>query len=166
MEVECVFSEKRTPISELVKGTPDRPLREPALVLLACLFNVFQIYQLSVSLTQTPIVDPWMVDYWLIMVMGTVTALIGWYVAFSIILLIGAGVVYFLNRRAGGAVILVISIIGLLVGFVSISMGFMLGMNAMRIITGFLSPIFGLIAGINGVRAEKPPMTHDAQEII
>jgi hypothetical protein len=168
MEVESLFSEKTTPISELVKGNPDRPLREPAMVLLACLFNIFQIYSLITILPQVSVpIDPFdpfsfMNHYMLQMISG----LVGWYIAFSVILLIGAGVVYFLNRRIGGAVILVISLIGLLTSFMAISITFVFTRNFATLLLGFLAPILGIIAGIWGIRAKDLSTPVATQEII
>jgi hypothetical protein len=161
-----LFSEKATPISQLVKGSPDRPLREPVMILLACLFNIFQIYQLVVLRSSiTSPYDPFF-GWFQMMIASTVPVLIGWYIIFSGILLIGAGVIYFLNRRAGGAIVLVISIVGLLMGFVGMSISMMISYNSLFVIVSFLAPVFGLVAGIWGVRAEKPPITEDMQEII
>jgi hypothetical protein len=167
LEAESVFSEKTTPVSELVKGNPERPIREPALVLLTCLFNVFQIYQLVEISIQGPSFsfDPFfgMVQ---LMMFGMISGLIIWYVVFSIVLLLGAGVIYFINRRAGGALILVISIIGFLIGFVGMGITIIFTFNLLFVITTFLTPFLGLLAGIWGVRAEKPPTRTDMQEII
>jgi len=162
-----VFSEKTTPVSELVKGNPDRPIREPALVLLTCLFNVFQIYQLVEMSVQGPTFgfDPYM-GMFLLMMVGMLSGLIIWYAAFSVILLIGAGIIYFINRRAGGALILVISIVGFLVGFVGMAISILFAFNTLFLVTTFLTPFLGLLAGIWGVRAEKSPTTADMQEII
>lgn len=160
-----MFSEKTTPVSELVKGTPDRPTREPALVILACLFNVFQVYQLLEISTQVPTFDPYL-EWYLLMMVSTISVLVIWYVVFSVILLIGAGIIYFINRRAGGALILVISIIGFLIGFVGMGISMMFAYSILFVVTTFLAPFFGLLAGIWGVRSEKPPTTVDMQEII
>ena len=162
-----MFSEKTTPVSELVKGNPDRPIREPALVLLTCLFNVFQIYQLVQINTQgSPFgFDPYF-GMLLMMMAGMLFVLIIWYAVFSFILLIGAGIIYFLNRRAGGALILVISIVGFLVGFVGMAITVMFTFDILFVVITFLNPALGLLAGIWGIRAEKPPMRADMQEII
>jgi len=167
LEAESVFSEKTTPVSELVKGNPDRPMREPALVLLTCLFNVFQIYQLVEISIQGPAFafDPYFGMLQMMMV-GMLSGLIIWYAVFSIILLIGAGIIYFINRRAGGALILVISIVGLLIGFVGMTISFMFSFSILLLVTTFLTPFLGLLAGIWGVRAEKPPTRADMEEII
>ncbi len=166
--MESLFSEKTTPISELVKGNPERPLREPALVLVACLFNLFQIYQLLIILPQvTTAINP-LDPYSLIsMLIGQmISSLVGWYVAFSIILLIGAAVVYFINRRIGGAVILVISIIGLLSSFVGTTLTYVYTRSLVTLIIGFLAPIFGIIAGIWGIRTKDLSSPAPTQEII
>ena len=162
-----MFSEKTTPVSELVKGNPDRPIREPTLVLLTCLFNVFQIYQLvELSLQgSTFTFDPYFGIYQM-MLASMLPGLIIWYAVYSIILLIGAGIIYFINRRAGGALILVISIIGFLIGFVGLTISFMFSFNLLYVVTTFLTPFLGLLAGFWGVRAEKPPTRTDMQEII
>ena len=160
-----MFSEKTTPVSELVKGNPDRPTREPALVLLACLFNVFQVYQLMEIISQPQIYDPYS-EWYLLMMVSTISVLVIWYVIFSVILLIGAGVVYFINRRAGGALILVISIIGFIIGFIGMSISMMFAYSIFFVVTTFLAPFSGLLAGIWGVRSEKPPTRADMQEII
>lgn len=167
LEAENVFSEKTMPISELVEGSPDRPLREPALVSIACLFNGFQIYQMTQILPQLATWDPWGFGFFYSSMMaGIVVGLIWWYVAFCIILLIGAGLVYFINRRAGGALILVISIIGLLVGFVGSTYTFIFTFSLLSLFIGLLSPVFGLLAGISGVRGEKARTLEDVHEII
>ncbi len=154
------------PISELVEGSPDRPLREPALVSIACLFNGFQIYQMTQILPQLASWDPWGFGFYGAMMAGIVAGLIWWYIAFCIILLVGAGLVYFVNRRAGGALILVISIIGFLVGFVGLTVTFIGTFSLFSLIIGFLSPVFGLLAGISGVRGEKARTPEDVHEII
>lgn len=166
LEVECLFSEKATPISQLVKGSPDRPLREPVTILLACIFNIFQIYQLVELRSRiTSPYDPFF-DWFQTIIASTVPVLIGWYIIFSGILVIGASVIYWLNRRAGGAIVLVISIIGLLMGFVGMSITMMISYSTLFVTISFLAPVFGLVAGIWGVRAEKPLTTEDMQEII
>ncbi|MDO8124565.1 MAG: hypothetical protein Q6364_09330, partial [Candidatus Hermodarchaeota archaeon] len=83
-----MFSEKTTPVSELVKGNPDRPIREPALVLLICLFNVFQIYQLVEMSIQGPAFgfDPYL-GMFMMMMVGMLSGLIIWYAVFSVLLL-------------------------------------------------------------------------------
>ncbi|MFX1300146.1 MAG: hypothetical protein ACFFAL_07325 [Promethearchaeota archaeon] len=160
-----MFSEKTTPISELVKGNPDRPTREPALVILTCLFNVFQVYQLVQIINQAPTYDPYF-SWYLMMLVSTISVLVIWYVIFSVILLIGAGIIYFINRRAGGALILVMSIIGFIIGFVGMGISLMFAYSIFFVVTTFLAPFFSLLAGIWGVRSEKPPTTADMQEII
>lgn len=160
-----MFSEKTTPVSELVKGNPDRPLREPAMTILACLFNFFQVYQLMEIISQAPTYDP-SFGWYQIMLVSTISVLVIWYVIFSVILLIGAGIIYFINRRAGGALILVISIIGFIIGFVGMGISMMFAYSLFFVVTTFLAPFFGLLAGIWGIRSEKPPTTTDMQEII
>ncbi len=160
-----MFSEKTAAVSELVKGNPDRPMREPALVILICLFNAFQIYQLVEISSQGPIYDPFFGIFQMMMA-SMLSVLIIWYAVFSLILLIGAGIIYFINRRAGGALVLVISIVGLLIGFVGMSFSLIFAYNILFVVTSFLSPCLGLLAGIWGIRAEKPPTTTDMQEII
>ncbi len=168
LEVERLFSEKITPVSELVEGDPDRPLREPALVLLACLFNVFQIYQLLQILSQSSVpvnpFDPF--SFFNIIMQQLVSGLVGWYIAFCIILLIGAALVYFINRRIGSALILVISIIGLLVSFVGMGFTFIYTFSFISLITGLMAPILGLIAGIYGVRSKEPGTPAEPKEVI
>jgi hypothetical protein len=162
-----VFSERVELISELVKGKPQKPLREPALALFACLLNGYQVYQLSGQLAQLSSqveADPFM-GFLYSYLLGIVVGLIGFAIAFSIILAIGAATIYFLNRRAGGGVVLVISIIGLLVGFVGISM-VSLSFNILGLIVSFLSPIFGILAGYWGVKGEKVITREAAEEII
>ncbi len=168
MEVEFLFSKKTTPISELVKGNPDRPIGEPSLVLLACLFNVFQIYQLLQILSQLSLApNPFNpLPFYSLMMLQVVSSLVGWYVVFCIILLIGAGIVYFFNRRIGSALILVISIIGLLIGFVGSGLTFIYTFSFISLITGLLAPIIGLIAGINGVRSKEPKFSTESHEVI
>ncbi len=167
-EIESVFSEKTTPVSQLIEGNPDRPLREPALVLLACLFNVFQIYQLFLILTQlggtVDPLDPF--SYFNILLLQLIPGLIGWYVAFCIILLIGATLVYFINRRVGSALILVISIIGLLIGFVGALFTFIFTNSFIALITGLMAPIVGMLAGIYGIRSKDSRAPAEVQEII
>ena len=168
MEVESLFSEKTTPISELVKGNPDRPLREPALVLVACLFNLFQIYQLMTILPQlTAPIDPYdPFGFLSLMMMQLISGLVGWYVIFSIILLIGAALVYFINRRIGSALILVISIIGILASFMGVTLAFVYTRSLTTLILGFLAPVFGLIAGIWGIRSKDLTSPAVPQEIV
>lgn len=162
-----MFSEKTTPVSELVKGNPDRPIREPVLVLLACLFNVFQIYQLVEMSIRGPAFgfDPYLGPFMMMMV-GMLSGLIIWYAIFSFILLIGAGIIYFINRRVGGAIILVVSIVGFIVGFVGMVISVMFTFSIFFVVTTFLTPCLGLLSGILGVRAEKPLTRADMQEII
>ena len=145
-----MFSKKIAPVSELIKGDPDRPLREPVLAIIACLFNLYLIYDLSQGLAQSSSIfpaDP-LFGFLDLIIAGIVTGLIGWYVAFSILLIIGAVVIYVINRRIGGAFLLVIAIIGFLVAFVGMGFSFIGGFSIISIIINFLSPIFTLLAGI------------------
>jgi hypothetical protein len=162
-----MFSERLEPISELVKGEPEKPLREPALALFACLLNLYQIYQLSRQLSllssQVPS-DPYMGWYYSY-VLALSLGLIGFMIGFTVILLIGAATIYFFRRRVGAAILLVSSIIGLLVSFVGISM-VMVSFSILGLLVNFLSPIFGLLAGIFGIRGEKPATREALQEII
>lgn len=161
-----MFSERSEPISELIKGNPEKPLREPALALLACLFNLYQILELSLALSQTTqitYIDPLYGFWYQQMMVGMLTGLIWWNIAFSLVLLIGAAVVYFAHRRVGGALILVISNVALLVSFFALAMFFG---NFLVAITAFLSAVFGLASGISGVRGEKTSTSTSAQEII
>jgi hypothetical protein len=161
-----VFSERVEPISELVKGKPGKPLREPALALFACLLNGYQVYQLSGQLAQlsSQVADPFLGFYYSYL-LGLIVGLIGFAIAFSIILAIGAATIYFLNRRAGGGVVLGVSITGLLVSFVGLSM-VSLSFNILGLIVSFLSPIFGILAGYWGVKGEKVITREAAEEII
>jgi hypothetical protein len=161
-----MFSERSEPISELIKGNPEKPLREPALALLACCFNLYQIFELNRILAQLMNVvnlDPWLGVWYQQMMVGMATGLLWWNIAFSVILLIGAAIVYFLHRRVGGALILAIAIIALLVSFVSISVLFG---NILSVMTAFLSAIFSMAAGISGVRGERASTPTPVQEII
>jgi hypothetical protein len=161
-----VFSERVEPISELVKGKPQKPLREPALALFACLLNGYQVYQLSGQLAQlsSQVADPFM-GFLYSYLLGIVVVLIGFAIAFSIILAIGAATIYFLSRRAGGGVVLGVSIVGLLVSFVGLSM-VSLSFSILGLIANFLSPIFGILAGYWGVKGEKVITREAAEEII
>ena len=168
LEKDAMFSEKKTPISELVKGIPERPMREPALVALACLFNLYQIYRIFEVLPQAAAYfspDPFMGGFFSIIasMLGT---LLGWYVGYSVILLIGATIVYFVNRRAGSALILVISIIGLLMSFVGIGMLFMFSLTIIDAITALFAPIIGLLSGIYGIRGQPSTGDSTSPEVI
>ncbi len=162
-----MFSERSEPISELIKGNPEKPLREPALALLACLFNLYQVLELSRTLSQTAQVtylDPWFGGFWYQqMMVGMLSGLIWWNIAFSLILLIGAAIVYFVHRRVGGVLILVISVIALFVSFFAMSMFFA---NFLGAITALLSAVFGMVAGISGTRGERTSTSTQVQEII
>ena len=161
-----MFSERSEPISELIKGNPEKPMREPALALLACCFNLYQILELSriiAQLMNVTYIDPWFGMWYQQMMVGMATGLMWWNIAFSLILLTGAAIVYFLHRRAGGALILVIAIIALLVSFVSVAMLFG---NILGVMTAFLSAIFAMAAGISGVRGEGESAPTPVQEII
>jgi hypothetical protein len=81
-------------------------------------------------------------------------------------LVMGAAAVYFLNRRVGGAFLLVISIVGLVVsvaGIWSIMLNFD---DVLAVVLSFLSPVCGLLAGYYGIRGEKVIARETAQEII
>jgi hypothetical protein len=162
-----MFSERSEPISELVKGQPDKPIREPALALFACLLNLYQIYQLSTQFSllssQLP-TDPYMGWYYPYL-LGLSLGLIGFAIGFTVILLVGAATIYFFRRRVGAAILLVSSIIGLLVSFAGTSM-VIISFNIFGLLVNFLSPILGLLAGIFGIRGEKTVSREAMQEII
>ena len=162
-----MFSERLEPISELVKGEPEKPLREPALALFACLLNLYQIYQLSRQLSQLSSQvpgDPWMGLYYSIQ-LSLVAGMIGFIIGFTVILVIGAVTTYFFRRRVGAAILLVSSIVGLVMSFVGLST-VMMSFNILGAIINFLSPVFGLLAGIYGIRSEKAPGREAVQEIV
>jgi len=163
-----MFSEKKTPISELVEGVPERPMREPALVALACLFNLYQIYRIFEVLPQAAAYfspDPFMGGYFT-MVANMLGSLLGWYMVYSVILIIGGAIVYFANRRAGSALILVISIIGLLMSFVGIGMMFIFSLTIVDAITALLAPILGLLTGVYGIRSPQTTGESTSHEVI
>jgi hypothetical protein len=162
-----MFSERLEPISELVKGEPEKPLREPALALFACLLNVYQIFQLSRQLSQLSTElppDPWMGWYYSYL-LGLNLGLIGFLIGFTAILIVGAAMTYFFRRRVGAVILLVSSIVGLLVGFVGMSIVVM-NFNILGLVVNFLSPSLGLLAGIFGIRGGKPASREAVQEII
>ncbi|MFX0168253.1 MAG: hypothetical protein ACFE89_02750 [Candidatus Hodarchaeota archaeon] len=160
-----MFSEKTAPISELIKGTPDRSLREPALVILACLFNGFQIYRIFQILPQLSGYSPFG-EFFYAMIAGMLGSLLLWYVIYSVILLIGGAIVYLVNQRIGSAVILVISIIGLLMSFMGMSVIIIFTFNTMDAIIGLLAPIIGVITGIYGVRSQRSRSEAAVHEVI
>jgi hypothetical protein len=101
-----VFSERTEPISELVKGKPGKPLREPVLVLFAGLLNLYQVYALSGNLaylSSHPPLEPEK-DWFHALQLAGVLGLMGFTVAFTVMLVVGAAAIYFLNRRVGGGV--------------------------------------------------------------
>ena len=156
-----MFSEKQTPISELIKGNPEKPLREPVIALFAIVFNLFATYQFSEIINQTFLllidtVDPWQRSYMMLMAM-VMNTMIGVTLFYSLILLIGAAIMRFLSQRAGAALILVFSIFMLLVSFYAISLG------------GFgliLGAFLGLTAGIMGIQKKREVRERDAIEVI
>lgn len=161
MEVGKFFSEKQAPISELVKGDPEKPLREPAIALFAILFNLFAIYQVTEILQQmliwlNPGVDPWYSLYISMMLM-MMNTLIGAAIFYSFMLLLGAAIMRFLNRRAGAAVILVFSIFTLFISFIALTFG------GFSLIIGAL---LGLLAGAMGIRSKREIRERDAIEVI
>ncbi|MFX1565024.1 MAG: hypothetical protein ACFFCH_03435 [Promethearchaeota archaeon] len=156
-----MFSEKQTPVSELVKGDPEKPLREPAIALFAIVFNLFAIYQISEIIRQTllwmvPGSDPWVLSYQSMMFM-MMNTMIGVALFYSLMLLIGALVMRFLSRRAGAALILVFSIFTLFISFIAIAFG-----GFALIISAFL----GLAAGVMGIRSKREIRERDAIEVI
>ena len=156
-----MFSEKQTPVSELIRGDPEKPLREPAIALFAIVFNLFAIYQFSEMLQQMllwmdPGLDPWMVGYYQMMLM-MVNTLAGFAIFFSLILLLGAAIMRFLHRRAGAALILVFSIFTLFVSFMGLAFG---GFSLI------LGVFLGMVAGIMGVRAKREVRERDVIEVI
>jgi hypothetical protein len=168
LEKDVMFSEKKTPISELIQGVPERPMREPALVALACLFNLYQIYRIFEILPQAAAYispDPFLGGYFT-MIASMLGTLMGWYVVYSVILLIGAAIVYFANRRAGSALILVISIIGLLMSFVGIAMLVIFSLTIVDAITALFAPIIGLLAGFYGIRSQRTTGVSTNHEVI
>jgi hypothetical protein len=156
-----VFSEKQTPVSELIKGDPEKPLREPAIALFAIVFNLFAMYQLSEIINQTFLlivdsVDPWHRSYMMLMTL-MMNTMIGIALFYSLFLLIGAAIMRFVSRRAGAALILVFSVFMILVSFVAISYG------------GFgliLGAFLGLTAGILGIQSKREVRERDVIEVI
>lgn len=162
-----MFSERLEPISELIKGEPEKPLREPALALFASLLNLYQILQLSRQLSllsSQPPSDPFMGGYYSYL-LGLNVGLIGFLIGFTVVLLVGAATTYFFRRRVGAVILLVSSIIGLLMGFMGMSMVIM-NFNILGLIVNFLSPSLGLLAGVFGLRGGKPATRETMQEII
>jgi hypothetical protein len=165
-----VFSERPEPISELVKGNPEKPLREPALALFACLLNLYQLFQLVKQLAELPAstapLDPYSgMNWYYAYLSGILQGLFGFTVAFTGFLAGGVLVLYFFNRRVGGGMILVISVLALFVGFMGMST-VAIGFNFFSLIIYFLSPVFGILAGFYGIRGEKPASREAVQEII
>jgi hypothetical protein len=156
-----VFSEKQTPISELIKGDPEKPLREPVIALFAIVFNIFAMYQFSEIINQTFLllvdtVDPWQRSYMMVMAM-MMNTMIGAALIYSLILLIGAAIMRFVNQRVGAALILVFSVFMLLMSFFAIAFG------------GFgliLGAFLGLIAGIMGIQRKREVRERDVIEVI
>ncbi|MDO8056106.1 MAG: hypothetical protein Q6361_04530 [Candidatus Hermodarchaeota archaeon] len=163
-----MFSEKKTPISELIQGVPERPMREPAIVALACLFNLYQIYRIFEVLPQAAAYsspDPFLGGYFA-MIASMLGTLLGWYLVYSVILCIGAAVVYFANRRAGSALIFAISIIGFIMGFVGIGMLIIFSLTIVDAITALFAPIIGVISGIYGIRSQRTTGDSTVHEVI
>jgi hypothetical protein len=163
-----VFSERTEPISELVKGKPGKPLREPVLVLFAGLLNLYQVYALSGNLaylSSHPPLEPEK-DWFHALQLAGVLGLMGFTVAFTVMLVVGAAAIYFLNRRVGGAFLVVVSIVGLMVSVVGI-WSIMLNLDdVLAVFVSFLSPVCGLLAGYYGIRGEKVTARGTAQEIV
>ena len=156
-----VFSEKQTLVSELIKGDPEKPLREPVIALFAIVFNLFAIYQISEIIRQTllwmvPGGDPWQWSY-MSMMMLMMNTMIGIALFYSLMLLIGAAIMRFVSGRAGAALILVFSIFMLLVSFVAIAFG---GFGLL------LGAFLGLSAGIMGIRSKREVRERDVIEVI
>lgn len=165
-----MFSERSEPISELVKGNPEKPLREPALAMFACLLNLYQLFQLFKQLSELPAsagpLDPYSgLNWYYAYLTGIIQGLFAFTVAFTGFLVGGVLVLYFVNRRVGGAIVLVISVLALIVGFMGIST-VAIGFNFFSLIIYFLSPVFGILAGVYGIRGEKPASREAVQEII
>lgn len=155
-----MFSETRASVSELIKGDPDKPLREPVMALFAVVFNLFAVYQANETVRQYLLWmnphDPIFAFLFLIVV-GLVGFIIGFAVFYSVMLLIGAVIIRYVHRRGGAVLILVFSIIALLVGLSS--MGF----------TSFgllIASIIGFLAGIFGIRTKREVSSRDVLEII
>lgn len=163
-----MFSERVEPISELVKGRAGKPMREPVLALFAGLLNLYQLYALAGNfayLSSHPPLEPeknWLHAIQLAGVMG----LIGFTIAFTVMLVVGAAAVYFLNRRAGGAFLLVISVAALLVSVAEI-WSIMINLDdVLAVFLTFLSPVCGLLAGYYSIRGQKVIARGTEQEIV
>ncbi|MFW9831488.1 MAG: hypothetical protein ACFFD8_06910 [Candidatus Thorarchaeota archaeon] len=155
-----MFSESKTPISELIKGNPDKPLREPALALFAIVFNLFTIYQINEMLRQMNLwynpSDPWGWMYISIMNMMAFT-ITGMALFYSVMLLLGAFLMRFIHRRVGAILVLVFSVLVLLISFMALAFG---GFGLL------IGTILGMAAGIMGVRGGKEITPRDVVEII
>jgi hypothetical protein len=152
----------------LVKGKPGKPLREPVLVLFASLLNLYQFYALAGNLaylSSHPPLEPEKNWFHAVQLAGVV-GLMGFTIAFTVMLVVAAAAVYFLNRRVGGAFLVVISIVGLLVSFVGISSTMLNLDDVLAVLLSFLSPVCGLLAGYYGIRGEKVTARETAQEIV
>lgn len=155
-------SESSLPISELIKGDPEKPTREPALALFACIFNLYMVYEL---LQQVDILSrlvgtidpnlPMGIDL-SEMLLGIFSGIIIFSLVFSIILVVGAGLMYSVNRRLGAALVLAFSVVALLISFISLLGGIGLIMGSM----------LGLFAGILGVRSKREANAETVHEII
>lgn len=162
-----MFSERMEPISELVKGKPGKSMRELVLVLFASLLNLYQLYALAGNLaylSSHPPLEPekdWLHATQVAGVMG----LIAFTIAFTVMLVIGAATVSFLNRRVGGAFLVVVSIVGLLVSVVGIWSIMLNFDDVLAVFVSFLSPVCGLLAGYYGIRGEKVIVRGAEQEI-
>jgi ABC-type uncharacterized transport system permease subunit len=154
-----MFSESKVPVSELIQGDPDKPVREPVLALFAIVFNLFSIYQINEMLRQMMLwynpSDPFMWSYYSILSL-TFATLNGFTIFYSIMLLIGAAVMRFIHRRAGAVIVLVFSIFVLFVSFVAIAFAFSL----------FIGTIIGMAAGIIGIRSRREERELETVEII
>ncbi len=159
----ALFSEKSAPISELIKGEPDKPLREPALALFACVFNVYTIYQISQLLNVISILpfnpyDPWGPGWYFQIVIIMASGVLTFSLIYTILLLIGSGVMYFLTRRAGAVLVLVVSILALLVSFMGVAYG---GFGLL------IASILGIFSGALGIRSVKEtPQPQTVYEVI
>ncbi|MFX1509178.1 MAG: hypothetical protein ACFFBR_02630 [Promethearchaeota archaeon] len=156
-----MFSEKQTLVSELIKGDPEKPLREPAIALFAIVFNLFAIYQITEIIRQTllwmaPGGDPWFLSYQAMMLM-MMSTMIGVSIFYSLMLLLGAALMRFINRRAGAALILVFSIFTLFISFIAIAFG---GFSLL------IGVFLGLAAGVMGIRSKREVRERDVIEVI
>jgi hypothetical protein len=153
-----MFSEKKTPVSELIVGDPEKPIRELVIALFAILFNLFSIYQLSETVRLWTIwmgVDPWSFAFSFPLML--INTLVGVALFHSVILLIGAGISRLINRRAGAILILIFSIFVLFFSFAG------LGFGAFSLLIG---AILGMVAGIMGVRQKHEVAERDIIEVI